>query len=516
MYDDIVKNAADYYSQTADILDAENAVTDGEAASVEAYYAENGIDPSSFIPFSAVGVKAVDKYTLEYTMEGPIPYFVSVLSYASYLPVYGPFLREQGENFGLDNDRILYCGAYILSTYEPNVTHIFTANPLYWDKSHVYINKVTHIYNADNTLAPTMLQRGEVDEASIGADLLDNWLANDDTKNLVRPTMPDISYSYFYAFNFEPRFDARYEPDNWLLAVNNENFRQSLRHGVDRIKALAVTDPYNPQNLRNNTVTPATFAVAAGKDFTAYAPLQAISSGDSFDEALAISYRDKARAELTAAGATFPIKALMPYNPVVTNWDKECQVVEQQLEALLGFDYIDIIVEAGPSTGFLGAVRRSGQYAFMKCNWGADYADPQTWAEPFGSSNSYNFMYTSDNPLAEIPRTNKEPQTQATVSAYYALVDQAKAITSDQSARFEAFAKAEAYLLEHAIVIPYSVDSGGYIASRIDPFSSMFAPYGLSPFRYKHTKILPEPMSMDSYNTALKKWQQEWTAAQGN
>ena len=65
--------------------------------------------------------------------------------------------------------------------------------------------------------------------------------------------------------------------------------------------------------------------------------------------------------ELTAEGATFPVKVLMPYNPSSTNWDKECQVVEQQLEGLLGSDYIDVIVEAGPSTGFLSEVRRGGK-----------------------------------------------------------------------------------------------------------------------------------------------------------
>lgn len=55
--------------------------------------------------------------------------------------------------------------------------------------------------------------------------------------------------------------------------------------------------------------------------------------------------------ELTAEGATFPVKVLMPYNPSSTNWDKECQVVEQQLEGLLGSDYIDVIVEAGAVYG---------------------------------------------------------------------------------------------------------------------------------------------------------------------
>jgi oligopeptide transport system substrate-binding protein len=403
-----------------------------------------------------------------------------------------------------------------MKEFEPNVKHVFEANPLYWDKDKVYIKKVTHTYNADeSTLSPSMLQRGEIDEAEIGADILDDWLANDATKNLVRPSMPIIAYSYFYAFNFEPRLDAQYEPDNWIKAVNNENFRQAVLHGLDRIKGLTVQDPYNPQSLLNNTVTPKTFAVADGLDYTQYGPLKPLSDGDSFNEALALQYRDKAKEELAAAGATFPVKALMPYNPVTTNWDKECQVVEQQLEALLGSDFIDIIVEAGPSTGFLGAVRRTGAYSLMKCNWGADYADPQTWAEPFSDGNSYNFMYTdADKIMGDIPANNKTPETQAIVDEYYALVDVAKASVSDPAARFEAFAKAEAVLINHAIVVPYSVDTDGYISSTIDPFTTMFAPYGLSPYRWKGAKLLPAPMSMDDYNAAYAKWQIDWAEAQ--
>ena len=103
--------------------------------------------------------------------------------------------------------------------------------------------------------------------------------------------------------------------------------------------------------------------------------------------------------ELTAAGCKFPVKVYMRYNPDTTNWDKECQVVEQQLENALGKDYIDVIVEAGPSTGFLGAVRRTGDFGLMKCNWGADYADPQTWTDPFSKTNTYNFMNQDASPL---------------------------------------------------------------------------------------------------------------------
>ncbi|MDR0999498.1 MAG: peptide ABC transporter substrate-binding protein [Clostridiales bacterium] len=516
MYDGFVKNAGAYYNQTAQILEAETAVIDGTVESVEAYYAANEIDSSAFISFDEVGVKALDDYTLEYTMESSVPFFLSLLSYASYLPVYGPFMEEQGEFFGIDNETLLYCGAYIFSHYEPNVTHEFIANPEYWDKENIFITAYTHIYNADEvTLSPSMFQRGEVDFATIGPDILDTWLADDATKDIVHGSMPVISYSYFYAFNFEPRFDAQYEPDNWIKAVNNENFRQALRSSLDRVKAFAVQDPYNAEQFINNTITPATFAVGAGLDFTQYEPLKEISDGDSFDEAKAIEFRDKAKEELTAAGATFPIKALMPYNPVTSSWDKECQIVEQQIEALLGSDFIDIIPEAGPSSGFLGAVRRTGAYAFMKCNWGADYADPQTYTDPFADGNSYNFMYTSETKVMdEMPATNKTQETQDIVTEYYRLVDLAKGEIEDNAKRFEAFATAETYLIDHAIVIPFSVDTDGYRASRLDPFSSQYAPYGLPPYKYKGVKLLDKSMSIDEYNAAYDAWKISWAAAQ--
>jgi oligopeptide transport system substrate-binding protein len=153
----------------------------------------------------------------------------------------------------------------------------------------------------------------------------------------------------------------------------------------------------------------------------------------------------------------------------------------------------------------------------MKCNWGADYADPQTWAEPFGDGNSYNFMYTdSSKIMADIPATNKSSETQAIVNEYYALVDVAKSSYTDQAARFDAFAKAEAFLINHAIIVPYSVDTDGYISSIADPFSGMFAPYGLSPFRYKGTKLLSAPMSMDQFNAAYEQWKVDWAAAQAS
>lgn len=498
----VVHNAEAYYDYTAYLLTLETlGISTGENAVDENGDPITVVDP---VDPASIGVTAQDDYTLVYTLDQPCPFFLSVLSYTSYMPVYGPFLEECGDQFGLDNETLLYNGAYILSSYEPQQERVLTKNPSYWDKDNVFIDEIRSIYNAEAlSVGVSMYQSGETDYAQISSDLLDSMLADESTKDLVHGSRPDNSFSYFYCFNFDPNFDEAYEPENWKLAVNNENFRKAVMASLDRVKALTVNQPYEPESLLNNTITPANFATAAGVDYTQYDALKGYTDGDSFDAAKAVEYRDAARAELEAAGATFPIKVLMPYNPSTANWDKECQVVEQQVEGVLGTDFIDIIVEAGPETGFLSAVRGSGDYALMKCNWGADYADPQTWTEPFVDGGTYMFWDRSE-----------DPTTQALYNEYMSKVNQASSTYDDDQARYTAFAEAEALLIDHAIVIPYSISSGdGYLISNLNPMEGEFAPYGVALQRYKYQKLYDTSMSMEEFDAAYAEWEAARTQA---
>ena len=196
-------------------------------------------------------------------------------------------------------------------------------------------------------------------------------------------------YTYFYILNFDPQFDAEYEPENWKVAVNNKDFRKSLYHGLDRVSAMMTLEPYNPQDKLSNTITPKNFVDIEGVDYTQLAPLADITNNDSFNKDLAVEHKEKAMAALEGK-ATFPIKVLMPYNSGMPDWANRSQVVEQQLENLLGKEYIDIIVEAGPSTGFLAEVRKPGKFALLEANWGPDYADPSTYTDPFTEGGTYN------------------------------------------------------------------------------------------------------------------------------
>ena len=498
MYDTgaVVHNAQAYYDYTAYMLASENGTKDTDADGEK-------LEPVDSVSAEDIGVEAPDDYTLVYKLDAPCSFFTSIVSYTSYMPVSQACLDEYGDSFGLDNESLWYNGAFVLSTYEPQEKHVLTKNASYWDKDHVYLDEVVSTYNADaSSVEANMYKNGEIDYASISADLLDSWLKDDAVKDQVHGSRPDNSFSYFFCFNFDPQFDAQYEPDNWKLAVNNENFRKALMASLDRVKALTVSEPYNPEKLLNNTVTPANFAAAAGKDYTQYDALKDITNGDSFDAAKAVEYRDKAKEELEKEGCTFPVKVLMPYNPSSTNWDKECQVIEQQMESVLGTDFIDIIVQAGPETGFLSAVRRSGAYAFMKCNWGADYADPQTWAEPFTEGNNYNFWDISE-----------DEGTQAIFQEWTDKVTEAEAICTDDEARFNAFAEAEKLLIDHAIIVPFKIDDGGYTASKLNPLEGEFAPYGVALQRYKFQHLGEKSMSMDEFNTALAEWEEARTKA---
>ena len=498
MYDTgaVVHNAQAYYDYTAYMLASENGTKDTDADGEK-------LEPVDPVSAEDIGVEAPDDYTLVYKLDAPCSFFTSIVSYTSYMPVSQACLDEYGDSFGLDNESLWYNGAFILSTYEPQEKHVLTKNASYWDKDHVYLDEVVSTYNADaSSVEANMYKNGEIDYASISADLLDSWLKDDAVKDQVHGSRPNNSFSYFFCFNFDPQFDAQYEPDNWKLAVNNENFRKAMMASMDRIKALTVSEPYNPESLLNNTVTPANFAAAAGKDYTQYDALKDITNGDSFDAAKAVEYRDKAKEELEKEGCTFPVKVLMPYNPSVTNWDKECQVLEQQMESVLGTDFIDIIVQAGPETGFLSAVRRSGAYAFMKCNWGADYADPQTWAEPFTEGNNYNFWDISE-----------DDGTQAIYQEWTDKVTEAEAICTDDEARYNTFAEAEKLLIDHAIIVPFEISNGGYTASKVNPLEGEFAPYGVALQRYKFQHLGEKSMSMDEFNAALAEWEEARTKA---
>lgn len=515
-----VAGAEDYYNYCVWRNNANNGTVaeDGTRYAIDAAgtvtltAADGSTTTCPAVDFSSVGVCAVDEHTLTYTLNYDFPGFLSLLNYAPFEPAYGPMLAELGDQFCTSAETACNCGAFYLAEYTPLESWVMKKNPENYDKDNVYIDTIRYIYNQEALISgPEMVRRGEIDQATISSDILDSWLADDTTKDMVSMERPETGKSYFYFFNFLPYahqfpnwnttgVDAQYQPDNWAKAVNSTNFRKAFLYAINPAVTLAVTAPEGYENYKLHTITPPSFcANSKGVDYTECGALAKVT--DHFNEATAKQYRDAAVQELTAAGATFPIKVQYPYNPAVVDWDKQCQVFKQQVEGVLndGFDFVEIIITQGPSDNFLNAVRRAGAYEFMSYYWGADYSDPETEMYPFyqeagDRGTCYAFLRTG------VEDGIITGETAGYVMTYMDMVEKAKAITADLDARYAAFADAEAYLIENALVIPLSLPVPPYIATRLNLWEGQYAPTGFSTNRLKGIHILDHYVSMDEYN----------------
>ena len=104
--------------------------------------------------FAQVGVKAIDDYTVEYTLTQPTSYFPTMLGYGVFAPMSRSYYESMGGKFGADFDNtaetclygkgpdsIAYCGPYVITSFTSNNTIVCEANKSYWNKDGMTIEE---------------------------------------------------------------------------------------------------------------------------------------------------------------------------------------------------------------------------------------------------------------------------------------------------------------------------------------------------------------------------------------
>ena len=138
--------------------------------------------------FSTVGIKALDDYTVEYTLVAPLPYFIKMVSLNPWFPAQADFLAEQGDQFGTGNDTLLYCGAYLFDTFEPEYQRVLVMNENYWHSDIISIKKLVWKYNKEASAnGPELYLRGETDKVTLGTDIIEEWKADPELWDQVHP-----------------------------------------------------------------------------------------------------------------------------------------------------------------------------------------------------------------------------------------------------------------------------------------------------------------------------------------
>ena len=240
--------------------------------------------------FDEVGVKAIDDYTLEYTLEAEFPPVASMLGYGCFAPLNYDFYKSQGGTFGAEGDEytpgnygtspstIAYCGPYLVTNYTPQNIWSFKANPEYWNPEAINTPNINFYYNdGTDTLRPYNEAKANIVAAcSFNANAL--VLAKEEIPEGQTETYFDL-YHYtttnsattycawlnlnratFHDFNDENSgVSPKTEEDiaRTRDAMNNQHFRLALAHAFDRgaYNAVSVGEELKYASLKNSYVT---------------------------------------------------------------------------------------------------------------------------------------------------------------------------------------------------------------------------------------------------------------------
>ena len=479
------KNDASHTSQPIELIaGAKEYYEYTKGLSKEEAYALTAGENSKFQEM--VGIKTPDANTIVYTCTGEKPYFDSLATWAGMYPRSQAMVDELGVDGvkQMNNETMWYNGCYTMTSYIQGNEKVYTKNPTYWDKDCKLFNTVTMKMVESTDVAFQLYQSGEVDSVGLSESNL-NTIYNDENNEFhdyLVENLPD-KYSYQIRFNYNKNNEDGTPDENWNKAAANEAFRLSWYYGLDLTNYYKRSNPLSPLSCENEYYSMKGFIYnSKGEDYTELVRKELELpelNGEKMvrlSEEKAKQYKEQAIEELSAIGVTFPVE--MDYYIAGSNQTAldSANVLAQCFSDSLGDDYIKVNIKTYIKSNTQEVLNPRLQSATFGYGWGADYGDPHNYLiqEIIGSDNAYYNNHSNINTLEE-NEYNKDVLN--CYREFTDLVYAADAIVDDMDARYEAFAKAEAYLIEHGLAIPQSYGSG-WSLTKINPYSKMRAIFG--------------------------------------
>ena len=359
-----------------------------------------------------VGLKVLDDYTLEITLEAPTAYYPQLLAHQTYSPVREDIVTANPDTWANSPDTYIGNGPFKLVRWDMKDQLVFEKNDNYWDADNVKLEKITYKLVTDETTAYSELKAGNFDVVN---SVPTNEIEPGKNDGLVK-IFPKLG-TYFFAINVGKQ-DSMSE--NVKNALSNKLVRKALALAIDRQEII--DNVGKADQVAAYSFVPLGITTSDGNEF---------SSKEYYDPSDMDGNIEKAKELLKEAGYEngegLPTIELM-YNTEGAHKDV-CQIVQENL-AKIG---VNVELTNQEWAVFL-STRQNGEYQIARHGWIGDYSDPMTFLDMWVTGGGNNDCGFSN-------------------SEYDSLIAEAK-VETDTKKREELLRQAEDILMDEMPVIP--------------------------------------------------------------
>ena len=483
--------------------------------------------------FSTVGVKALDDYTVEYTLTRPEPYWNSKTTNSILFPVNEEFLKSKDKDFGtLTPDSILYNGPYLLKDFTSKSSIEYVKNPHYYDHDKVTIEKVKLAYfdGSDQEMTIRNFENGAYSIAGVYPNSSNYAKTKEKYQDNIVYSLQDKT-SWYFNFNVNRKTynhtakTTDEQKKSTQTAILNKNFRQAINFGIDRTAYSAQSNGEEAasKTLRN-TLVPPTFVQVGDKTFGEVTASKLVNYGTEWsginlaDAQDAYFNKEKAQAkfaeakkELEAQGVTFPIHLDVPVDQTNKNAVSGMNSVKQTLETVLGSDNIVIDVQQLSTddfgnVAFLAPNPAARDYDLNFDGWVGDYQDPSTYLDPFNAETGFYLKIFGLD-----AKEDQELIKSLGLDTYTQLLKEADAENKDVAKRYEKYAEAQAWMIDNSLVMSAMSNGGTASVTKVTPFTRAYSLVGIKGDgnNYKYMRLQKDPVTKKQFDEAKAKWEAE-------
>lgn len=489
--------------------------------------------------FSTVGVKALDDYTVEYTLNKPESFWNSKVTTATMLPVNEEFLKASGKDYGAVTPAgILYNGPYFLKTLTSKSLIEYEKNPNYWDKENVKIEKIklTYYDGSDQESLIRSFSSGSYTTARLFPSS-SNFASTLEQYGDKITYSPQDSSSYYFTFNVNRQSynktakTSEEQKTSTKEAMLNKDFRQAINFAFNRHSyAAQLNGEDGADKIIRNSLVPDNFVQAGGKNFGQIAQAELVNYGDQWKGVELVDGKDsiynpdkakaafeKAKKDLESKGVTFPIHLDVPVEQTDTIAVQQSNSFKQSIESTLGAEnvVIDVLQMTDNEKETITSQARvpsQKDYDLNSTGWAPSYQDPASYLNIMDPKSGSAMKH-----LGITKGKDKDVVAKLGLDQYKKLLDDADSETTNLEERYEKYAKAQAWLTDSSLLMPTASSGGSPVVSNVVPFSKPYSQVGIKgdPYIFKGMKLQKDIVTTKEYEEALKKWQKEKLESNG-